>query len=56
MHFKTDAHDATTFAKLESVEDFVATSGLKSETLPKLSYKTGDLPEEEQRLYILSSK
>ncbi len=56
MHFKTDAHDAKVFEKLEPVENFVTTSGLKSETLPKLSYKPGDLPEEEQRLYILSSK
>ncbi|MEK7525990.1 MAG: MBL fold metallo-hydrolase [Patescibacteria group bacterium] len=56
MHYKTDAHNPATFEKLEPVENFVTASGLKSETLPKLSYKVGDLPEEEQRLYILSSK
>ena len=56
MHYKTPQHEEKTYGTLDTFEKFVSESGLKSETLPKLSYKPGDLPEEEQRLYILEIK
>ncbi|MBX4205846.1 MBL fold metallo-hydrolase [Candidatus Microgenomates bacterium] len=56
MHYKTNDLNQETFGKLEPVETFVSALGVKSETLPKLSYKLGDLPEGEQRVYILETK
>ncbi len=56
MHYKLPGHDQEKFGQLETVDAFVSALGVKSETLPKLSYKPGDLLEEEQRVYILEVK
>ena len=56
MHYNLAGLDQAKFAGLSGVNDFVNQMGVKSETLPKLTYKPGDLPEEEQRVYILEVK
>lgn len=56
MHYKQADLDEKMFSMLEPVEKFVNATGLKSETLSKLTYKPGDLPEGEQKIYILTTK
>lgn len=56
MHYKQDGLDEKMFSMLEPAEKFVNATGLKSETLPKLAYKPGDLLEGEQKIYILTVK
>ena len=46
MHYKTNMHDAKTFAELIEVQDFLKIVGSELKTMDKLSVSKGSLPEE----------
>lgn len=53
MHFKTPAHDAQTFADLQTLEDFVKEFGAeKVETVDKLKIDLDRLPEEKELVIV----
>ncbi|HWA51705.1 MAG TPA: MBL fold metallo-hydrolase [Patescibacteria group bacterium] len=56
MHYRLDGLTPELSEKLAPVEDFITASSLRTEKLPKLSVKFGDINNEEEYAVILEKK
>lgn len=55
MHFKTKGLDESVFSNLESVDEFIKEMGIKTETVKKLSVKSADMTDEDQKIILFEN-
>ncbi|MEK7497433.1 MAG: MBL fold metallo-hydrolase [Patescibacteria group bacterium] len=56
MHYWDESLNKESFADLAKVDVFLSEIGLKTERLPKLSIKAGEISSEDQVVYVLDRK